>query len=614
MDRKTWIAVGLSILGIVLWQWYYNVTYGPYLKQQEAERIRKQTEMAAAAASATPGDPTAPATGQNPIASAPAGVEAAATAAPTAAVMTAQTEIVSAGPGADYEFNNDTGGIDEAILLMHLGENREAVHINQNLAVPIGALSFTPGAPLGGFEMKADTVRRTVVFTNTLPDGLEITKTFTVADADASPSVDEEDAVAEMAPYLTDLEITFRNTGNTPIRRDAYFLSAGASEPIHVKDLPTYTRFDWDQEGDMESIDVNWFGGSSIPLVGISLRDPSPKYVQSGESIRWAAVTSQYFCTIITPSGETLGNQVFAERFTVPNESGTTVHGMRGALGMPGFDLAPGEVRSETFQIYTGPKDLAIMRELGAGQEEVMNFGMFGFVSKFLLWAMNFFHGFLGSYAASIILLTLCIKTALWPLQNKATQSMKRMSLLSPKMTELREKYKDEPQKMNEELMKLYRDYGVNPFSGCLPMLVQIPIFFGFYSMLGSAIELRNSSFFWINDLSQPDTVARIGGFPINLLPLLMAGTMVWQMAITPKTGDKNQQRMMMFMPVIFVVFAYNYASALSLYWTTQNLFSIVQLYLTRNQPLPQLEKKAPAAKRGQPEPRKKKRQRRSLP
>jgi YidC/Oxa1 family membrane protein insertase len=122
-------------------------------------------------------------------------------------------------------------------------------------------------------------------------------------------------------------------------------------------------------------------------------------------------------------------------------------------------------------------------------------------------------------------------------------------------------------------------------------MLIQIPIFFGFYGMLGTAIELRNSSFLWIHDLSQPDTIGHIAGFPINILPLFMAGTMVWQMSITPKTGDAAQQRMLMFMPVIFIAFAYNYASALSLYWTTQNLFSIVQLYLTRNKPLPTLEK-----------------------
>ena len=129
-------------------------------------------------------------------------------------------------------------------------------------------------------------------------------------------------------------------------------------------------------------------------------------------------------------------------------------------------------------------------------------------------------------------------------------------------------------------------------------MLIQIPIFFGFYAMLGSAIELRNSSFLWVHDLSQPDTVFHLWGFPINVLPIVMAGTMIWQMVISPKSGDAMQQRIFYFMPVVFLVFCYNYASGLALYWTTQNLFSIVQLYLTRNKPLPTLEKKSVVAKR----------------
>jgi YidC/Oxa1 family membrane protein insertase len=148
---------------------------------------------------------------------------------------------------------------------------------------------------------------------------------------------------------------------------------------------------------------------------------------------------------------------------------------------------------------------------------------------------------------------------------------------------------------MNTEVMKLYKDYGVNPVGGCLPMLVQIPIFFGFYNMLGKAVELRNSSFLWVDDLSQPDTVWHLPGLgiPLNVLPLLMALTMFWQMAISPKSGDPIQQRVFMFVPLIFIFFCYNFASALALYWTVQNLFSIVQLYLTRNQAAPVLQKVA---------------------
>ena len=168
---------------------------------------------------------------------------------------------------------------------------------------------------------------------------------------------------------------------------------------------------------------------------------------------------------------------------------------------------------------------------------------------------------------------------------------MKKMQALQPKMTELREKYADDPTRMNQELMKLYKDYGINPFAGCLPMFIQIPIFFGFFNMLGGAVELRGSGFLWVKDLSQPDTIATIAGFHVNLLPLIMAVTMLWQMSITPKSGDPVQQRIFMFVPLIFVFFCYNFASALSLYYTVQNLFSIAQLYATRSQPVPALQR-----------------------
>src|SRR5262249_25960702 len=163
----------------------------------------------------------------------------------------------------------------------------------------------------------------------------------------------------------------------------------------------------------------------------------------------------------------------------------------------------------------------------------------------------NLIHSVVGNYALSIIIITLVIRSLLWPIQNYSTKSMRRMAKLSPVMTELRAKYKDDPQRMNQEMMKLYKEYGVNPFSGCIPMLIQIPIFFGFFSMLGSAIELRNSSFLWVRDLSQPDTVGHLFGLPINILPMVMAGTQLWQMQIMPKTGDPSQQRILYIMPVV---------------------------------------------------------------
>ena len=202
-------------------------------------------------------------------------------------------------------------------------------------------------------------------------------------------------------------------------------------------------------------------------------------------------------------------------------------------------------------------------------------------------------------------MLTIIIRGAMWPLQNKSTRAMKRMSKLQPEIKELREKYADDPNRQNQEMMKMYRDYGINPLGGCLPLLVQIPIFFGFYIMLQYAVELRQQPFLWVEDLALPDTVATLPfaipflGEGVNLLPIVMAVTMVLQMALTPKTGDKMQRRLFMMMPVIFFFFCYNFASALALYWTTSNIFAIVQMLITRRLPDPELKKKRGAAKKG---------------
>lgn len=501
--------------------------------------------------------------------------------------MVPRSEKLTAGD-AEFVFNNDTGGIEEVVLLLHMGENREAVFLNRDRRMPIGALGTEPGVALGGFEMEVNRTAGEVVFSKKEPDGLLIQKRFSLP-TEAGPG----------ARFTVRMAVEFTNQSDVRLQRLGYFVSTGSAAPIHIADLPLYTRFDWYRENKMTSIDVNWFSAGHIPLLGIKTRDARDIYAEAQSNIVWAAVSSQYFVTIVT-AREGNGASVWAKRFDTHKQNDTPVFGIQGALGMGGFELGAGERRVEHFDIYAGPKELSALNALGAGQSDIMHFGWFRWVSEFLLWAMNSLYHLLGNYAAAIIVLTIVIKLVLWPIQNRATQSMRRMSLLAPKMTELREKYKDNPQKMNEELMKLYKDYGINPFSGCVPLLIQIPIFFGFYSMLGVAIELRNASFFWIHDLSQPDTVGYFLGFPINLLPIIMAGTMIWQIAITPKTGDAMQQRIFYFMPIIFLVFCYNFASALALYWTTQNIFSIVQLYLTRNQPLPTLEKKSVLAKKAQ--------------
>lgn len=580
-DRTTWIAIAISVAGLVGWQWYYTKTYAPYIAQQaEAQKAAKLKTESAAKTSVT-ANPSATAT-PLPVISL-SSVSGNSKSPQAFHELSARRETLDTSR-AEYLFAGNTGGIEGVTLFLHLGANLQSLHLNKDTGIPIGALCDSNGVPIGGFTMQSDKQKAITQFTLSAPNGLSINKSFTLPQTVGSP---EE--------YLVALDLTFQNNGTTPLALPNYSIAAGGEAPVHINDLPTYTCFDWYRDGKMNSINVSWFEAGKIPLIGIETRAARELYSQSDSSVLWTAVTSQYFTTIITAPKDQPGTGVWARRYEALSAAaaanGQAVYGVTGGLGIGPITLAPGEKITRHYSIYIGPKDFTALSKLSDDQQKVMNFGIFHLVSEGLLWAMNQLKPLLGSYAGAIIVLTILIKSALWPLQNKATSSMKRMQLLSPKMTELREKYKDDPTKMNEELMKLYKQYGVNPFGGCLPMLVQIPIFFGFYSMLGSAIELRNSHFLWIHDLSQPDTIAHFMGFPVNLLPIIMAGTMLWQMAISPKSGDAVQQRMMYFMPVIFLSFAYNYASGLALYWTTQNLFSIAQLYFTRNQPLPTLEK-----------------------
>ena len=581
MDRKAWIVVVLCVAALGLWQWAYVQYYAP-TPEQQAEQRRAAEEAKLAEATPTP----APAP-----AAAPAGAEstpAPATVAPAVPSVPRETRTVTTGL-ADFHFVSDVAGLERVELLGHLGENGSNVTLNIPEALPIGALADEPGLALGGFAPVAPGAPNEAVFARLMPDGLQVRKSFVVGEAPEG-----------QGNYTVNLTVDFTNTGSAPAQRLGFYVSTGGAAPIHSSDMTIYTGFDWSRDGKATFTDVNWFGESSIPLTGIQLRGAQSFYEQKSDNIAWAASKNQYFVTIVAVNEGEPGTSVWARRIDLLHggEAGPEVFGIEGALGLPGFRLEPGQTQSWTFQIYAGPKDLGRLSQLGHGEQDVMNFGIFKWVSEILLYSMNALYGVLGNFAAAIIALTIVIKALLWPLQNKATDSMRRMAALSPKMTELREKYKDDPTKMNQELMKLYKDYGVNPFSGCFPILIQIPIFFGFYSMLGTAIELRNSSFLWVQDLSQPDTVGHVFGFPLNILPLLMAATMFWQMHLTPKTGDAIQRRMFMFMPLIFILFAYNFASALSLYWTTQNIISIFQLYVTRNKPLPVLEKKVVTQKK----------------
>jgi YidC/Oxa1 family membrane protein insertase len=254
--------------------------------------------------------------------------------------------------------------------------------------------------------------------------------------------------------------------------------------------------------------------------------------------------------------------------------------------------IPAGGTFERNFTLFAGPKEYSLLSSISMkeknGLDLVMNFsGFMGFFAKPLLLSMNALNNMTGmGYGLAIVVITVIIRLIFWPLTTASTRSMKRMAKLQPQMKAIQEKYKDDPAKSQKKVLEFMKENKVNPMGSCLPMLLQLPVFFGFYSMLQSAIELRGAHFLWIADLSRPDTLFYLPGIgiPFNLMPLIMGGTMLYQAQLTPASPgmDATQQKMMRYMPLMFMVFLYNMSSGLTLYWSVSNVLSIVQTKLTR--------------------------------
>jgi YidC/Oxa1 family membrane protein insertase len=567
-DRLTWIVVPLAVIGLIL-------TF--YWQQQEAARVRAQTYA---------NQPVAP-------------PEPSATPLTTPLAETAQPSTTPAQPEvpeqtvslksdvAKMDFSNVRGGLTQIELLKYKAEDDHPVILSNDRAPAIGAISRNPSDWRDtGYTLTDDSANSSVTLTKDFGNNIQVTKTYTVGKSAGVPD-----------PFQLTLTIAFKNTGTSAQDVAGFFVNTGAAQPIHATDRSSYTAFGWDRDGKYQQISVDWFNPSSLFWV-FQTSAGHDIYSATGDQISWAAVADQYFTTILQSKDKSAA-QVWAKRDPLSNDPNQRIAwSIQGALGFPGFNLQPGETKSKEFVVYAGPKEYGQLSKLGDDLNAVLNFGWpFGFLSSALLIMMNTIHAFVPNYGLAIIIMTVIIRGLVWPIQNTSMKSMRKMAKLSPLINELKAKYKDDQQRMNQETMKLYKEYNINPLTGCLPMFIQIPIFFAFYAMLGSAVELRESSFLWVRDLSQPDTVAHIFGFPLNIIPLVSAATQVWQLQITPKTGDASQQRILMIMPIVFLFICYPFAAALSLYYTASNLFTIGQTYLTMKQTEPELPKpvKAPA-------------------
>lgn len=594
MDRKGWII--LAICGVLL---ALNFHFMP--KQQPAQdKPQDSTEKTTGRPAENTGpDDAAPDTS-------PEGglvVEP-----PVETVGENTHELVSMKDGkpcVTYTFSSRGGGIKSALLHNQLavGSKTENVLLNADAPAPIGALGEGPDTFLGlDYDQVVAENENAVYYTARTPQGLKITKRWALSEDRKNPG----------APWTLTLDITFRNEGKSIVSLQKYSFFNGAATPLHPREWADQGGAFYLDDGSFENatsssggkVDRGWFHRAQNMLK------------EGTDELDYSGVSNQFFTTLVRPS-EKYASSVWAksEEVEIPgNTSGKKVYAVRSGFELPARKVAAGDYETLSFSVYVGPKHYGTLKRMEGNVDEVLNYGWFTPVSVLLSNVLNWLHDVAFSKTArkwawglSIIALTILIRICIWPLHNKSTRTMKRMSKLQPIMKELREKYKDNPQKLNQETMKLYREYHINPMGGCLPMFLQIPIFFGYYRMLQYAVELRGQPFLWVDDLSMPDTIYELpfglpflgDKVPINLLPILMAVTMVLQMRMTPKTGDKMQQRIMMFMPLMFFFFCYNFASALALYWTTQNIFSIGQTWLMNRMPEPELKKRKKSGKPG---------------
>ena len=402
--------------------------------------------------------------------------------------------------------------------------------------------------------------------------------------------------------YYVDLELMFQNLSDQPLisldmmtdNRNGYKLRWG---PGMNADLLAHER----KNGKGARHNPKSEGARALSS-GAS--KPAKKFddAQSTDRVLWVGMNNKYFAALMIPDGALSAKyelETLSDNGTTPPAI-ITAPSEAASLIIPGFSLDSNESRSDQFRVYVGPKEYKVLKTIEApgaqGEDlqlaDIVDFGFFWYIAWVMLWLLNFFYGIIKNYGIAIILLTLLVKVVSYPLTRKGYKSMQAMQKLQPLLTEIREKHRDDPQKLNKATMQLYKEHGVNPFGGCIPWIPQIPVFIALFALLGNAVELRGAPFFlWIDDLAAPDVLFTLPftipfiGDAFRLLPILNGLTTWLQQkttgGMTPVT-DNMQAKIMQFMPILFVFILYNFPSGLALYWLCNNIFTIGQQYLPK--------------------------------
>jgi YidC/Oxa1 family membrane protein insertase len=555
-QTRLFIAIGISFLIFFGWSIFFAPT--PPETPTQVAKEESQIEPTAPA----PGSPEAPVASQPSTSAAPAPTAAPMMPSPSQEPTRSARTIIVDTPLYSMTLS-EKGATVVSMVLKSYRETielesplKELIHRDTKGGSVFTSLSGQTGAELENVFFSADLVDDTLSVTQAssqirfqyqTPTGLLVEKTFEFF-ADS---------------YLVGFKVSLYNGGQY-----AYKGSLGVGLKNTINEDAGRISF----EGPSGMIDGE--------LQQVKVKDIQEKSQYSGK-VGWVAIEDRYFMTSIIPSSDFKGHMSLG--FTDQNITNQITKEISG--------LVPKQTESIEAKLFIGPKSLSLLRSMNNGLDKAINFGWFDFLAKPCLWFMNFIYRYIPNYGIAIIILTIVTRAVFWPLAKKSYKSMGEMRKIQPLVQELREKYKDDKQRMNQEMMTLYKTYKINPMGGCLPMLIQMPVFFALYRMLFSAIELRHAPFFgWITDLSAPDRLFDFGfkipfmdaPYGIPVLTIVMGASMLLQQKMTPTPGDPAQAKMMMLMPVVFTFIFINFSSGLVLYWLVSNIFSMAQQYYTQ--------------------------------
>jgi YidC/Oxa1 family membrane protein insertase len=579
MDRKSISVIIACVVMLVLWVFVIQPKYLPPRPVPPVATNTVNSAQSPAGTNGTGGSNAASVATSPSTTTSPSQLEV--------NTNVAEQLVVITNENARYTFSSYGGGL----KLVELVNYPESVPSWRNKKAQSGGLAslntFTPSptlAVLGGSDVLGDGVfalTRTatgVRAEKTLSNGLVMVKEF-------SPTTN----------FLVDATTRLENHSKQSLSLPPQEWTVGTATPMNPDDRGSfYIGMMW-SDGDKthDTIGSSYFSARGF---GCMPRTPPAEYRGSQTNVAWVAVHNQFFTLALVPhdaASDVVMRKVDLPRAVDDDVQMYSSNGYTAALVYPAMTLSTNQAVQRDFVLYAGPKEYRtlakVAAELNNNLDSVMDFGWFGFFSKGLLLAMNFLHAAVKvPYGWVIVLITVLLRLAFWPLTAAGTRSMKRMQALQPQIKAIQEKYKDDPMKAQKKQMEFWKENKINPMGGCLPALIQMPVFIGFYRMIRSAIELRGAHFLWVTDLSKPDTLFLIPGlnFPFNLLPLLMVGVMVWQAHLTPPSPgmDPAQQKMMRYMPALFLVFLYNYSSGMALYMFVSTLLGIIQTKVTKTQ------------------------------